>query len=96
MLRQLMGSVDDDVIFCCRGSTKNEDAAELYVKAGNNFKMAKKWAGKICPGAMNGRTDVCSFVCSWVGDVVLIMTIFELFLWFSVDFLIDKIIRSTN
>lgn len=26
------------------GSSKNEDAAELFVKAGNSFKMAKKWA----------------------------------------------------
>lgn len=25
-------------------SSKNEEAVELYVKAGNNFKMAKKWA----------------------------------------------------
>jgi hypothetical protein len=30
----------------CRGSSKTEEAAELYVKAGNAFKMAKKWAGK--------------------------------------------------
>ena len=28
-----------------RGSSRVEDAAELYVKAGNSFKMAKKWSG---------------------------------------------------
>ena len=45
-------------LFCCTfpvcqlqcfsgGATKADDAAELYVKAGNSFKMAKKWSG-IC------------------------------------------------
>jgi len=28
------------------GAAKADDAAELYVKAGNSFKMAKKWSGK--------------------------------------------------
>jgi len=30
------------------GSSRTEEAAELYTKAGNTFKMAKKWAGKLC------------------------------------------------
>jgi len=29
------------------GSSRTEEAAELYTKAGNTFKMAKKWAGKL-------------------------------------------------
>ena len=30
---------------CCRGTAKLEDAADLYVRAGNSFKVAKKFAG---------------------------------------------------
>lgn len=29
-----------------RGASKLEDAAELYINAGNMFKMAQKWSGK--------------------------------------------------
>jgi hypothetical protein len=29
-----------------RSSSKVEDAADLFVRAANMFKMAKKWAGK--------------------------------------------------
>ena len=33
--------------FCCfSGASKLEDAAELYIQAGNAFKMAQKWSGK--------------------------------------------------
>jgi len=34
-------------MFVLSGSSKTEEAAELYTKAGNTFKMAKKWAGKL-------------------------------------------------
>ena len=30
---------------CYRGTSKLEDACDLYVRAGNAFKMAKKWSG---------------------------------------------------
>ena len=30
-----------------RGSSKLEEATELYVRSANTFKMAKKWGGKI-------------------------------------------------
>jgi len=33
------------VLIVSRGASKTEDAVELYVKAGNSFKMAKKWSG---------------------------------------------------
>jgi len=33
-------------VFIFSGSSRTEEAAELYTKAGNTFKMAKKWAGK--------------------------------------------------
>jgi len=33
------------VLFLFSGSSRTEEAAELYTKAGNTFKMAKKWAG---------------------------------------------------
>lgn len=29
-------------------STKVEDAADIFVRAANMFKMAKKWAGESC------------------------------------------------
>jgi len=33
-------------LFCFSGgASKADDAAELYVKAGNSFKMAKNWSG---------------------------------------------------
>ena len=31
---------------CCSGATKLEDAADLYVRAGNSFKVAKSFEGK--------------------------------------------------
>ena len=30
-----------------RGTSKLEDAAEMYISAGNMFKMAQKWSGKL-------------------------------------------------
>lgn len=36
----------------CSGSSKTEEAAELYVKAANAFKMAKKWAGNFPVSAL--------------------------------------------
>jgi len=33
------------LVHCSGGAGKADDAAELYVKAGNSFKMAKKWSG---------------------------------------------------
>lgn len=40
-----MSSADHNIFFFCRGSTKVEDAAELFVRAANSYKMAKKWPG---------------------------------------------------
>ena len=31
---------------CYRGANKLEEACDLYVRAGNAFKMAKKWSGR--------------------------------------------------
>ena len=43
-----------------RGTSKLEEAAELYISAGNMFKMAQKWSGSyhiffihICPVVPN-------------------------------------------
>lgn len=35
------------VVCIFSGSSRMEEAAELYVRAANSFKMAKKWSGKI-------------------------------------------------
>ena len=34
------------ICFLCRGPAKLEDAADLYVKAGNGYKIAKKYLGE--------------------------------------------------
>ena len=31
-----------------RGAAKMEDAADLYVRAANTYKVAKKWKGIVC------------------------------------------------
>jgi len=40
-------------VFVFSGSSRTEEAAELYTKAGNTFKMAKKWAGELWDAVCN-------------------------------------------
>ena len=53
-------------MFVFSGSSRTEEAAELYTKAGNTFKMAKKWAGKLCVVVSDhiafSEIDLCGLV----------------------------------
>ena len=40
-------SIDQFISCCSGGSGKLDESSELYIKAANSFKMAKKWAGKL-------------------------------------------------
>lgn len=34
-------------VLLCRSSSKVEEACEMYTRAANMFKMAKKWSGEL-------------------------------------------------
>lgn len=64
-------------VFIVSGSSRTEEAAELYTKAGNTFKMAKKWAGKLyctvyiefwclCGKLVIHHFTTCSIVLKWL------------------------------
>ena len=48
------------VLLYFSGSSKQEEACELYVRAGNAFKMAKKWPRKYCypPRHYNEKEEI--------------------------------------